>query len=112
MAHVRSTARPRYDAPTQEGEGVAVERDVSSKSHDSAGSVGGSWSVHASDTGSRSNAEGNSDRGSYSYNFSPLMVTVSRIRELIEQGYFDEGGAHTPREETIAEQENDEAVRP
>jgi hypothetical protein len=40
------------------------------------------------------------------------MVTVTRIRELIEQGYFDEGGAHTPGEETFAEQENEEAVRP
>jgi hypothetical protein len=39
------------DAPTQEGEGAAVERGASDESRDSARSVERSKSVHMSDTG-------------------------------------------------------------
>jgi hypothetical protein len=87
-----------------------MERDASSESHDSFGSVGEFGSVRMRDAGSQSNAEGNSNRVSHSYNFGPLTVTVRRIEEFTEQGYFDEGGVYAPGEETIAEPKNDEAV--
>jgi hypothetical protein len=38
------------------------------------------------------------------------MVTVSRIWEMINRGYFTEGGVHVPGVETVPEPENDEAA--
>jgi hypothetical protein len=112
MAHVRSTARPHDDAPTQVGEGAAADRDVIDKGHNSTGSIERSRSVHAGDMGSQSNAKGDSDGGSctHSCNFSPSTITVSRMREMIEQGYFAEAGARAPGEETLPEPENDEVI--
>jgi hypothetical protein len=71
MAHVRSTAHSRSDAPMQEAEGAAVEMGAFDETCDSAGSVERFGPVHASDAGSQSNAEGNSDEGSCSYNSAP-----------------------------------------
>jgi hypothetical protein len=111
-AHVRSTAHPRDDVPAQEDECVAADRDVIDEGHEYVESIERSGLVHASDAGSSSNAEGDSDGGSCtrSYNFGPLMVTVCFIREMIKRGHFAKGGACAPREETVPEPENDEAI--
>jgi hypothetical protein len=68
--------------------------------------------MHASDTGSQSNVEGDCDGGSRTHScyFGPSTVTITRIWEMIDQGYFTEGGARTPGEETILEPKNDEAI--
>jgi hypothetical protein len=49
---------------------------------------------------SQSNAKGDSGGGSLTCScyFSPSIVTVSHIREMIDQGYFAEGGALAPGE--------------
>jgi hypothetical protein len=114
MASLRSTTRPRDDAPAQGGEGAIIERGAVDEGHDSVGSVQRTESVRASDAGSQSNAKGDSHGGScaYSWYFGPSIVTVSRIhiREMIDQGYLTERGARALGEETIPEPENDEAV--
>jgi hypothetical protein len=96
MAHVRSIARQRDDVPMVEGEGVIIEKGAIDEGYDNAGPVEIIKSVHASDAGSDNRAEGDSDEGSrtYSYYFGPLMVTITRIREMIDHGYFAKGGAH------------------
>jgi hypothetical protein len=38
------------------------------------------------------------------------MVIVSRIQELVERGYFAEGGARASGEEMVSEPNDDEAV--
>jgi hypothetical protein len=57
-------------------------------------------------------SEGESDAGSHtrSYYFGPSTVTVTQNHEMLDQGYFTEGGAHAPGEETISEPENNEVV--
>jgi hypothetical protein len=64
MARVRRTTCQCKDAPAQEGEGATMERGASDESHDNAGSVERSGSVHMSDAGSQSNAEGSFNEGS------------------------------------------------
>jgi hypothetical protein len=68
--------------------------------------------VNVSDAGSQSHAEGESDGGSHTRNcyFGPSTVTMSRIHEMMDQGYFVEGGAHVPGEETIPELDSNEAI--
>jgi hypothetical protein len=110
MAHVKSNAHLCDDAPMQEGEGATVERGASGENHVHSGSVQGSVSVRASDAGSQSNTECNFDRGSRSYNFDPLTVTLSLIREMTKQGCFAEGGARASGEENILKPEDDEVI--
>jgi hypothetical protein len=112
MACVRSIACLRDDVPVAEGEGAITERGAIDEGHDSAGLVEGTESMHASHAGSHSHAEGDSDEGSHtrSYYFGPLTVTVNCIREMINHGYFVEGSARAPVEETILEPDSDEAV--
>jgi hypothetical protein len=112
MACVRSIACLRDDVPVAEGEGAITERGAIDEGHDSAGSVEGTESMHASHAGSHSHVEGDSDEGSHtrSYYFGPLTVTVNCIREMINRGYFVEGSARAPVEETILEPDSDEAV--
>jgi hypothetical protein len=57
MAHVRSTAHSRSDAPMQEAKGAAVEMGAFDETCDSARSVERFGPVHASDAGSQSNAK-------------------------------------------------------
>jgi hypothetical protein len=94
ICHVMSTTCPRDAAPMQEGGDAVAERDAIDEGRNSASSVERSESVHRSDVGSQSNAEGDSDGGSHtrSYYFGTLMVTVSHIREMMERAYFVEGG--------------------
>jgi hypothetical protein len=96
----------------QEGEGAIVERGAFDEGQNSVGSVERTESVCASDTGSQSNAKGDSNGGSHTrnYYFSPMTVIVSRIQKMIDQRYFTEGGSRASGEETILEPENDEAI--
>jgi hypothetical protein len=66
--------------------------------------------VHVSDVSSHSYADTSSDRGSHSYNFGLLTVTISCIREMTEQHYFVEGGARAPGQQTVPEPEDDEVI--
>jgi hypothetical protein len=95
-----------------EGEGVIIEKGAIDEGYDNAGPVEIIKSVHASDAGSDNRAEGDSDEGSrtYSYYFGPSMVTITRIREMIDHGYFAEGGAHASGKDTIPELDSDEAA--
>jgi hypothetical protein len=112
MAHVRSITCRRDDVPMVEGEGVIIEKGAIDEGYDNAGPVEIIKSVHASDAGSDNSAEGDSDEGSrtYSYYFGPSMVTITRIREMIDHGYFAEGGAHASGKDTIPEPDSDEAA--
>jgi hypothetical protein len=112
MARVRNTASLHNGAAEVETEGASVERDVVSEVHGSGGSSKRTESVQASDAGAHSGAGADIDEGSRmcSYYFSPSMVTVSRIKEMIDRGYFTEGMAHMPGEETILEPNADEVV--
>jgi hypothetical protein len=60
----------------------------------------------------RAISEGESDAGSHthSYYFGPSIVTMTQNDEMMDQGYFTEGGARAPEEETIPEPESDETV--
>jgi hypothetical protein len=57
-------------------------------------------------------AQGDSDEGSrtHSYYFRPSTVTISGVQEIIDRGYFTEGGARVLGEETISEPDSDEVV--
>jgi hypothetical protein len=112
MAHVTSTAHAHEDVPVTEGESAVMERAAMDEGCDSVGSAERTESVQASDEGSHNCAEGDSDEGfrTRCYYFGPLTVTVSHIREMIDHGYFAEGGAHASGEETILELDSDEVV--
>jgi hypothetical protein len=60
----------------------------------------------------RAISEGESDAGSHtcSYYFGPSIVTMTQNDEMMDQGYFTEGGARAPGEETIPEPERNEAI--
>jgi hypothetical protein len=112
MARVRSTARPRDNAPVTESEGAAAERGAIDKGRESAGLAERTESVRASDVSSHSRAKGDSNEGSHthSYCFGPSTVTIGHIREMIDHGYFAKGSARGLGEETIPEPANNEAV--
>jgi hypothetical protein len=44
------------------------------------------------------------------YYFGSSTITVSKIKEMVEKGYFLKGGAHTPGAETVPGSENNEVV--
>jgi hypothetical protein len=110
MAHVRSTALPRDSAT--EGEDVIVEGDAGGDSGDGGGSPKRTVLVQGSDVVSHSRAGDDCDEGSHtwSYYFGLSTITVSRIREMIDRGYFAEGMGHVPGEETVPEPVADELV--
>jgi hypothetical protein len=39
-----------------------------------------------------------------------LTITVDKIKEMVEKGYFVEVEAHVPDAETVPEPNNDEAI--
>jgi hypothetical protein len=69
-------------------------------------------SVQLSDVGSHSGAGADIDVGSrmWSYYFRPSTVTISRIREMVDNDNFADGMGHEPSEETIADPQAEEAV--
>jgi hypothetical protein len=83
MAHVKHTAVLRDGAPVEGVEDVTVERGTSGEGRANNGFARGSWSIHV-----RSNAKSNSYGGSYIYFFGQSIMTVSRILEMAEHGYF------------------------
>jgi hypothetical protein len=46
----------------------------------------------------------------WSYDFGASSVMVSHIRKLESLGYFAEGSAHEPREETVSEVKPNKAI--
>jgi hypothetical protein len=69
-------------------------------------------SMRLSDVGSHNEAGDVMDEGScsWSFFFGPLTVTISRICEMIDSGYFVEGMGREPGEETVLDPNLDEAV--
>jgi hypothetical protein len=69
-------------------------------------------SILLSDAGSHSGAGGEMDEGprTWSYYFGSSTVMVSRIRRMINHGYFAKGIGREPEEETVPEPHTDEAV--
>jgi hypothetical protein len=100
MAYVKSTAHPHDDVVDADSEGAFAERDASSK-----GSGKRIRSVQVSDVGSHNGARAVTDEGlrMRNYYFGPSMVTVSRVKGMVDCGYFTDGMARVPREETIPE---------
>jgi hypothetical protein len=43
------------------------------------------------------------DENSRTYYFGPLSITVGKIKEMVEKGYFMEGKGRAPRAETVPE---------
>jgi hypothetical protein len=112
LACVRSTARPHDDVAAVGGEGAIMERGAASEGRDSSASAERTESVQASNAGSHCQAGGDSDKGSSmrSYYFGPSMLTISHIKEMIDHGYFAEGAACVPGEETVLDLNVDEDV--
>jgi hypothetical protein len=52
---------------------------------------------------------GSGNENSLTYYFRSSTITVGKIKEMVEKGYFLEGGASTPRDEIMPEPDNDEA---
>jgi hypothetical protein len=100
MAHVRSTAQYVGGAVSggSGGEGGGSEERMES--------------ARLSDAGSRSEAGDVSDEGSrsQSFYFGPSTVTVSQIRGMIDNGYFDESMGREPGEETVPKPNANEVV--
>jgi hypothetical protein len=90
MARVKSTALPRDDATDAGGEGAAIESDADSEGHGSRGFAGRTKSVQLSNVGSHSGTGADTNEGSHTcnYHFGPSTVTVSRVREMIDNDYF------------------------
>jgi hypothetical protein len=66
-------------------------------------------SAQQSDTGSHGKA-GDVVDGSRSFFFGPSTTTTSRIRGMIDSGYFTDVMGHEPGDETILEPNPDEAM--
>jgi hypothetical protein len=98
MACVKSTALP-----------VGATTGFGSEDRGSRGSEERTESARLSDAGSRSEADDVVD-SLRSFLFGPSTVTGSRIRGLIDNGYFAEDLGHEPGEETVPEPHPDEAV--
>jgi hypothetical protein len=50
------------------------------------------------------------DENSRTYYFGVSTITLGKINEMVEKGYFAEGEARAPRVEAVSEPDNDEAV--
>jgi hypothetical protein len=94
MARVKSTARPISGTTDSGGEDRGSER-----------SEEGIESTRLSDAGSQG-ATGDV----VSFLFGPSSITVSRVHEIINIGYFAEGMGRERGEETVPEPHPDEAV--
>jgi hypothetical protein len=100
MAHVKSTAWPVGGAAAggSGGEGAGSEERT--------------LSMRPSDVGFHSDGGDVRVESSHlqSFYFGPSTVTVSQIREMIDNVYFTNGMGHEPGEETMSEPHVDEAV--
>jgi hypothetical protein len=50
------------------------------------------------------------NENSQTYNFGASTITLGRIKEMVERGYFADGEARAPRAEAVSEPEDDEAI--
>jgi hypothetical protein len=50
------------------------------------------------------------NENSQTYNFGASTITLGRIKEMVEKGYFVDGEAWAPGAEAVPELENNEAV--
>jgi hypothetical protein len=50
------------------------------------------------------------DENSWTYNFGTSTITLGRIKEMVEKGYFADGQARAPGAESVPEPDGDEAV--
>jgi hypothetical protein len=56
-------------------------------------------------------SEGGSDNENLrTYYFGSSTITIGKIKEMVEKGYFPEGRPHAPGAETVPELDNNEAV--
>jgi hypothetical protein len=53
---------------------------------------------------------GCNDENSRTYYFDSSIVTIGKIKEMMEKGYFAEGEARAPGAETVPESDSDEAI--
>jgi hypothetical protein len=53
---------------------------------------------------------GSDNENSRTYYFGSSTITIDKIKETVEKGYFLEDEAHTPGSETVPDSDNDEAV--
>jgi hypothetical protein len=53
---------------------------------------------------------GSGNENSRTYYFGSSTITVGKIKEMVEKGYFTKGGAWAPGAETVLESEDDEAM--
>jgi hypothetical protein len=53
---------------------------------------------------------GSNDENSRTYYFGSSTITIGKIKEMVEKGYFLEGEPRAPRAETVLEPDNDEAI--
>jgi hypothetical protein len=82
MVHVKSTTRLREDVADAGDKGASAERNTSSEGRGNGGSAERTESVQASDVGSHSGAEADTDEGlrTRSCYFGPSTVTVMSRR--------------------------------
>jgi hypothetical protein len=65
------------------------------------------WSPDAADD---SLGEGASDDENSQHYFGSSTITICKIKEMVEKGYFMEGEAHAPGTEMVPEPDSNEAV--
>jgi hypothetical protein len=53
---------------------------------------------------------GSGNKNSRTYYFGSSTITVGKIKEMVEKGYFLKGRAHTPGIEIVPEPDDDEAI--
>jgi hypothetical protein len=53
---------------------------------------------------------GSDNKNSRTYYFVSLTITIGKIKELVEKGYFSKGEARSPGAETVPEPDNDEVM--
>jgi hypothetical protein len=53
---------------------------------------------------------GSGNENSWTYYFRSSIITVGKIKEMVEKGYFLEDGAHASGVKTVPEPDDDEAV--
>jgi hypothetical protein len=53
---------------------------------------------------------GSGNENSRTYYFGSSTITIGKIKEMVEKGYFPEGGERSPGMETVSEPDDDEAM--
>jgi PKD repeat protein len=64
----------------------------------------------SSDTEDTLSEGGSGNENSWTYYFGSSTITIGKIKEMVEKGYFPEGGERSPGMETVSEPDDDEAM--